>query len=264
MSRGELVEAAYRGEEPDALGVMAVAAADQAAADVELCERLAGLLAARMESNGQLSRVKIKSSAAASKSWPRLSLWPESIRDGAAAAAAAVVGWRNGVLPSPVVAGERMADTVAVVAWRALVASVKADDLGESVDLSSVSESWLVASLEPLAVACVSGVESRSDKASRWLAERGAARRKAQLERRVEDLQSGQTARRRELIARIGAACRRMIGGDSFEAAAAVGFKADSGHTAGDKLATAARRIGLKMQVTLRQRGEFSRRAFFS
>ena len=261
ICRDTAARAWYAGEPLGAAA--AAAAAEQTAADVRLCGHLAALLAGRMETNGQLAKVKFQrgkagAGAAASKSWPLLAAWPQSIRDGAGAAVAAVVAWRNGALPSPLVTGGRNADTVAVVAWRALVASVKADGLGESVDLSSVSDSWLVASLDPLAVACVSGIETRDDKASRFLSERGAARRKAQLERRIEDLQAGQTARRRDLIERIGAAARRMIGGDTFvAAAAAVGFKADnSGNSAGSRLAAAARKAGFQFQFTLRQRGD--------
>jgi hypothetical protein len=166
----------------------------------------------------------------------------------------AVVQWRNGVLDSPVVTSEKTPCAVNAVAWRAIVAEMSADTFGNSVELSSVSEDWLLAACDPLAVACVGGLESRYDKVTRWMAERGAVRRKARVLERLELFKAGAGARRRELIDKTGRACLLLVGGDSLDSAAEqAGFKAAGRSSAGDRLAQAVRALGVGVQFTLRQ-----------
>ena len=230
----------------------------QSADDVAMCRKFAALLRRRMAADGR-------------------EVSDDSERDGAAAGVAAVVAWRNGVAPSPVVAGKgewtfdgggmvkggaRVSEAVAVVAWRAVVEEMSADTLGNSVEVSTVSDSWLAGDLsgdvEPLAVAVLGSLmESRSDKASRLVRERGAARRKAQLAAKLDLFKAGANSRRRELVDKIGRACSLLMdGADIDTAAAAVGFNASGQTSAGDRLARAVRALGLRFQLTLRQRGE--------
>jgi hypothetical protein len=137
-------------------------------------------------------------------------------------------------------------EAVAVVAWRAVSDELSRDDKGHSVELSTVSDEWLAAAVEPLAVACLAGFESRSDKAARLLRERGAKRRKAALPGRMDNLRHGH-ARRVQLVGRI-------------ETAAAVGFKArlrggKVNQQAGVQLARAARAVGLNFALVQPRNG---------
>jgi hypothetical protein len=215
--------------------VQAAAVERQAVEDIRLCRKLAQLLRRRMESDGR-------------------EVNDTTERDAAAAGVVAVVQWRSGVLPSPIVTSDKTPHAVNAVAWRAIVAEMSADTFGSSVELSSVSEDWLLAACDPLAVACVGGLESRYDKVTRWMAERGAVRRKARVLERLELFKAGAGARRRELIDKTGRACLLLVGGYSLDSAAAqAGFKAAGRSSAGDRLAQAVRALGVGVQFNLRQ-----------
>ena len=235
LSRRELVTAWYRGEPSDKFGLMAAAVEDQTREDVALVGRFAKLLKTKIEDNGGKVSATMEEEARG-------------------AGAAAVVAWRNGALPCPVVPGERVPQAVAVVAWRAVSDELSRDDKGHTVELSTVSDEWLAAAVEPLAVACLAGYEERSDKAARLLRERGAARRKMALPGKMDNLRHGH-GRRVQLVERIGAAAARLLGGDSIDAAAAaVGFKArlhggKVKEQAGVQLARAARAVGLNFAL---------------
>ena len=233
--RRDLVAAWYRGEPSDKFGLMAAAVEDQTREDVALVGRFAKLLKTKIEDNGGKVSATMEEEARG-------------------AGAAAVVAWRNGALPCPAVPGERVPQAVAVVAWRAVSDELSRDDKGHTVELSTVSDEWLAAAVEPLAVACLAGYESRSDKAARLLRERGAARRKAALPGKMDNLRHGH-GRRVQLVERVGAAAARLLGGDSIDAAAAaVGFKArlhggKVKEQAGVQLARAARAVGLNFAL---------------
>jgi hypothetical protein len=233
--RRELVAAWYRGEPSDKFGLMAAAVEDQTREDVALVGRFAKLLKTKIEDNGGKVSATMEEEARG-------------------AGAAAVVAWRNGALPCPAVPGERVPQAVAVVAWRAVSDELSRDDKGHTVELSTVSDEWLAAAVEPLAVACLAGYESRSDKAARLLRERGAARRKSALPGKMDNLRHGH-GRRVQLVERVGAAAARLLGGDSIDAAAAaVGFKArlhggKVKEQAGVQLARAARAVGLNFAL---------------
>jgi hypothetical protein len=198
----------YRGE-MDPLGVMAAAVEAQTADDARLIANCVRRIKTKIKDNGG-----------------KVSATMEDEAKGAGAAA--VVAWRNGALACPPAPGDRVVEAVAVVAWRAVSDELSRDDKGRSVELSTVSDEWLAAAVEPLAVACLSGFETRDDKAARLLRERDAMRRGAALAVKVDGLRHG-NARRMALVERIGAAAARMIGGDGMDAAAAVGFKAGGG-----------------------------------
>lgn len=238
----DTLTAAWFAGESDALGLASVAADDTARHDVEMCRKFAQLLRRRMAADGR-------------------EVNQASEDDGAGAGVAAVVAWRNGVTASPVVTGARVSEAVAVVAWRAVVASMSADDLGAAVELSAVSDKWIVGDLsgdvEPLAVAVLGAlVETRSDKAQRLARARGAARRKVQLAAHLDLFKAGANSRRRELVDKIGRACALLCDGQDIDtAAAAVGFNASGQTSAGDRLARAVRALGVRFQLNLRQRG---------
>jgi hypothetical protein len=241
LSRCELVAAWYRGEPSDKFGLMAMAVAEQTSEDVRLVANCLRTIKTKIEDNGGKVSATMEEEARG-------------------AGAAAVVAWRNGAAACPAVPGERVPQAVAVVAWRAVSDELSRDDKGHTVELSTVSDEWLAAAVEPLAVACLAGYESRSDKAARLLRERGAARRKAALPARMDKLRHGH-GRRVQLVERVGAAAARLLGGDSIDAAAAaVGFKArlrggKVKEQAGVQLARAARAVGLNFALVQPRNG---------
>ena len=241
LSRGELVAAWYRGE-ADPFGLAARAVEEQTAEDVRLVGNCLRALVSKITDNGD----KVT----------------ETMREEArGAGAAAVVAWRNGALACPPVPGARVADAVAVVAWRAVSDELSRDDRGHSVELSTVSDEWLAAAVHPDAAELVGGIETRDDRAARWLRERGMARRKAALPVRMDNLRHGH-ARRVALVERVEAAAARLLGGDSVDAAAAaVGFKArihggKVKEAAGVQLSRAARAVGLVFNLSQPRNGE--------
>ena len=256
MTRAALVAAWYRGES-DALGLIAAAADEQTAADVRLVENCVRALAQRLADNGrkveQPRRVAVVVKDASGRDSVRVR-WDggEEWQRAAAAGLAAVVAWRNGALDCPTVPGARVVDAVAVVAWRGVVDELSRDDIGRTVELSAVSGEWLAAAVHPDAAELVAGMETRDDKAARWLRERGQAKRKAALPSQMENLKHGH-ARRVALVERIETAAGRLLAGDTVDnAARAVGFRDGGGkskRSAGDALAAAARAVGLNFSL---------------
>lgn len=175
----------------------------------------------------------------------------DSEADAASAGVLALAEWRAGAGDEP---------RAARVCWRAVSADISQDIYGDGVELSGVSDGWLMEAVEPLAFACVSGIETRNDKAARWLAERGAARRAAKVFPALERYASGAGQRRRELADRIGRACLLLIGGESLDAAAlAVGFKGTKTHPAGTQLARACRAVMPGIDFDLRAPSQMKR-----
>ena len=211
----------------------------QAADDLAMCRKFARLLRQRVAGDGR-------------------EVNQASEDDATGAGVADVVAYRNGALPAPTIDGERVAEAVAVVAWRAVVASMAADKLGEAVELSSVGEDWLSREVDACAFLAVAGIETRGDKARRWLAERAKARAKARVAARLDLFKAGASKRRRDLIDRIARACELLIAGAAIDdAAVQVGFKASGKRTsAGDRLTRAVRALGLPFRLNARQYGE--------
>jgi hypothetical protein len=237
--RRELVAAYYRGER-DALGLIEAAAIEQAAEDVKLVANCLRALVLRIEDKGH-------------------KITEQQREEAKGAGVAALVEWRNGVRACPSVRGSRVVEAAAVVAWRAVSDELGKSRLGHSVEFSDVSTEWLAdlgdcwAIVEPLAVACCAGLESRNDKAVRLIRERGAARRGQRLAGRLDKFRQGAHGRRVALVARIETAARAIINGASIDAAArAVGFKDRPGHwqQAGADLARAARACGIRFNLT--------------
>ncbi|HTB82222.1 MAG TPA: hypothetical protein VK742_01085 [Candidatus Sulfotelmatobacter sp.] len=234
LSRVELVAAWYRGER-DEFGLVEAAADEQTADDLRLVANCVRACVRAIVDGGRV-------------------VTPTMRDEATGAGLAAVVAWRNGASLAPPVTSERIVEAVACVAWRAVSDELSRDDKGRTVALSTVSDEWLAGAVEPLAVACVAGLESRSDKAARWVRERGQANRRAALPVKVETFRHGH-ARRRNLVDRIEAAAARLIDGDSVDtAAAAVGFKARMHggkvkEQAGVQLARAARAVGLNFSL---------------
>ena len=193
--------------------------------DLKLARACARRLKAKIESNGG----KVNE---------------QTERDAVGSGVLAVALWRTGAGDEP---------RAARVCWRAVERDISGDIYGGSVEVSSVSESWLAENAEPSAVLCVAGIETRGDKATRFLAERGRARRAREVFPRLADLTPNASARRMELVERIGRACLLILGGDSLDAAAlAAGFKGDTKHPAGTRLARAVRAVVPGVQFDLR------------
>jgi hypothetical protein len=117
-----------------------------------------------------------------------------TINEAVAAAALAIVQWRNGVLKPEAVTGEKTYGAVSVVAWRACSKAMSENGMADTLELSSVSDAFLFDkvvdaegfTIEPLAVAMLGGYETRDDKAKRLLLERAKGRRKVVLPARME------------------------------------------------------------------------------
>jgi len=184
-----------------------------------------------------------------------------SVSEAVGAGAAAVVAWRNG---QELDGGQYGA---AGVCWRAVVASVSRDMLGESIEEwrgeEGGAECWdsLTGSMLPLPQLVGDG--SRQDRASRLLFERARAKRGDLLARRVETLKlRGGRGKRGELIDKLHRAAVQLLHGVSVDKAAqAAGFKSSRASgaggvvRAGDRLMEGARRLGLRVQFNLRQSG---------
>ncbi len=190
----------------------------QGASDLRLARACARRLVAKIKANGgQINE--------------------DTERDAVGAGVVALAKWRTGEGDEP---------RAARVCWRGVEREVSGDILGDSIELSGVSAEWLmdIQKVEPLAVACVGGYETRDERARRYLTERGAARRASKVFPILERFAAGAGQRRRELADRIGRACLLLIGGESLDAAAlAVGFHASGRSSAGDRLARAARAV---------------------
>ena len=173
------------------------------------------------------------------------------------AGAGAVVAWRNGAVMDGADRG------AAGVCWRAIVASVASDGLGESIEAWRQDESgadcWDSLTGSALPLPGMVGDGSRAERASRLLFERARAKRGALLARRVEVIKGlGGRGKRAELIDKVQRAAVLLLHGESVDQAAmAAGFKASgSGRQAvrgGDRLMQAVRRLGFRVQFNLRQ-----------
>jgi hypothetical protein len=179
--------------------------------------------------------------------------------DAASAGALALARWRAIGARHP---QARLRGTVGAVAWRAVVREVASDQLGDAVTLANMTaEDWHGSAL-PLPQ--LRGDDSRGDRASRLLFERARAKRVGLLQRRLASLtaaagRGANGARRREAVERVGRAVLLLLHGDNLDCAAvAAGFTASQGThgtvRAGDRLLQAARRLGLGVQFTVRQR----------
>ena len=127
---------------------------------------------------------------------------------------------------------------VARVAWRALVASLSTDSVGESIQIMGGQEDdWLFAQILPS--------ESRAERKARWAIEARAGSRQMELVQKMADIGAGR-GRRKAAVEKVGNALGLMLGGDTLDqAAAAVGFKVRGRHAAGDSLLRAAKRLGI-------------------
>lgn len=238
MTPETLLAAWFNGDKLASLAatLAGIVADEQGKADMRLARQVARLLRRRMECDGRMVNDTMEDEAAS-------------------AAVVAIVEWRNGKLSPEPVNGDKMVSPVAVAAWRAAVKAMSDDGMGHTVDVSGVSDDWLLQAVEPLAVACLAGWETRHDKAKRLLRERGAARRKAGLAAHMERFKGVQ--RKAATVERVETALRRMIDGEDMEtAAAAVGFKArpNARQTAASQLAFALKRsLGIVFDLTLKK-----------
>ena len=195
--------------------------------DTRIIERCAYKLRARMQGDGKV-------------------IEDDSFRDAIQHAAYTVTLWRSGVTTAR---GEDGADKltpdggerekhVARVAWRALVASLSNDGLGNTVPLvGGAEDDWLCAQALPS--------ESRAERLARHWISRHTHTRQARLVRRLSHV-SGGRGRRAQAIEKVQNALGLILGGDSLDAAAAAaGFKPRGRHPAGDSLLRAANRLGL-------------------
>jgi hypothetical protein len=173
-----------------------------------------------------------------------------TIDDGTGAGVLAVLQWRNGEdMPG--------ADQGAAgVCWRAVVASMSADGLGDTVPLFDMTADGLAGSSLPLP----GQHEDRQDKATRLVYERTRAKRPALLARRIEHLKAtrGGRGKRAEAWDKLHRAAVGLLAGQcADEAASAAGFTGGNGThaTPGDRLRQAARRLGFKFQFDARMSG---------
>lgn len=165
----------------------------------------------------------------------------DTIADATAAGALALTQWR-----ATGAGADGQPETLAArVAWRAVVAEMSRDTLGDSLPIQTVSDDWLWHN-------AAQHDESRAERAARFKVERQAATRQLRLCRRLASLPSGR-GKRAEAIERVGnAASMLLLGMRLDEAATAAGFNASAKHgtrggatTAGDRLVQAVRRLGL-------------------
>jgi hypothetical protein len=171
----------------------------------------------------------------------------DTIQDGIGAGVLALTQWRATGAGAGV-DGER--ETLAArVAWRAVVAEMSKDALGDSVPLHAVSEDWLWHNSEQRD-------ESRAERAARFKIERLAASRQTRLFRKLAMLPCTNN-KRAEVIERVGNAASMMLLGMTVEqAATAAGFAASGKRgqfSAGDAFCRALRRLGFKIRGHARQ-----------
>ena len=194
-------------------------AACQAAQDIALGKRAAAKLAGRMRGDGK-------------------TVGEDNEREAAAAAVHALALWRAGLAlrrcevsgGDEVVTAEGDRETLAArVAWRACVAVLSDDTLGESLSLST---------------AVLPG-ESREERAARLAIERHQHTRQARLVRRLDVIATGR-GRRAQAVEKVRNALALVLAGDSLDdAATAAGFKASGRTGAGSRLVRACQRLGI-------------------
>ncbi len=151
-------------------------------------------------------------------------------------------------------------ESVSLVCWRALVASVARQDmLGETIDVWQADFDSLTGSAAPLPA--LLGDATRDDKASRLLFERARAKRPGLLAKRFDTIRQGKAGRgkRGEAIDKIQRACVLLLHGQSLDTAASLaGFKPSGtgrhAQRAGDRLIRAVRRLGWRVLFDMRVR----------
>ncbi len=177
-------------------------------------------------------------------------------QDAIGAGAAAVVRWRNGHSCEGAEYGARG------VCWRAVVASVSEDSLGESIEDwrgdDDGADCWDSLTGSALPLPSLVGDGSRAECRARLLFERARAKRPALLARRIESLKArGGRGKRGELLDKLHRAAVLLLHGEGIDAAAtAAGFKSSGAGRqavrAGDMLMRAARRLGFRVWFTAR------------
>ena len=198
----------------------------QGAADLQLGERQARKLLARMAGDG---RIFLPVEVA------------NIVEDASQAAAAALAAWRCGV---PQDGAERGA---AGVAWRAVVGVCSEDGLGDSVEpLHTLTDESIFSRVLPR--------ESKIEQWQRWFAEASRPAYAGRLPGRLERLKAaGGRGGRKAAIDKVGHALGLILGGmDLDEAATLAGFKpaaargaAGGGKRAGDFLIRSCKRLGI-------------------
>lgn len=209
----------------------------QGQVDLAMAEQHAQRLGRQMKSKGLCSDTTIE----------------EGLSDGLAA----VTIWRN-----QYTVRDANAPSARAVCWQAVQRSMSADAYGDTDSLDTFNPDSLAESAMPLPQ--LVGDDSRTDKAARLLFERARAKRPALLARRIAAIKAqGGRGKRAELVERVGRACLLMLQGESLEQAATLaGFKGASGGAGrgdikpGDRLARALRRLGFRVQLSLRQVGK--------
>jgi len=205
--------------------------------------------------------------------------------DGAAAGVLALIRWQSTGLNAD--NAPEVETQHARIAWRAVVAEISRDTLGESIPLHTVSDDWLWQNAQPC--------ESRAERAARWQIERAAigytlredlqfrvgkvengkrvgfefmtlpkgmkvSARYCNLAKRFANLPSGR-GKRADTINRVSNATAMMLQGMTIdEAATAAGFNPRSNgqftRSAGDAFCQALRRLGFEIRGHARQIGK--------
>lgn len=215
---------------------------------LESCEQAAGPLLREVQGQIDLERArgqafKLSRRMLADVGDYRRPSWA-TLADGAADGVATVQMWRAGHDQPGQDRG------AARVSWVALVASVSRDIYGESEPEQAARAGWLWwYSVQGLA----GGVRSLI---AGWRREHLAKRRAARLDNVLAVLGRGR-GRRRAAADKIGHAARLLLAGvPANEAATAAGFAPSGRASAVDRLARALRRMGRRVQLDLRMRGE--------
>ena len=236
----------------------------QAILDSERAEKQAAKLNAKMVADGRVSGWLTRVGGKPLPE-PRRG-WSATFIDAIGAAVLAVQQWRAGLRTLRQADGGDLltpsepdtTTTAARVSWRALVASVAADDLGTHGDAaagcpSGAADWWDWYCLQ-------SGAGQRAarltagDILTAWQVQRARAKRLAHVEAMRDKLASGR-GRRAALADKVKQAAVLMLGGLSADdAATAAGFKASEPRqggggrvSAGDRMAAALRRAGLRV-----------------
>ena len=169
----------------------------------------------------------------------------QTTQDATGAGLLALLQWREGAGDEP---------SAAAACWRAILASVGSDGMGDTVTLSDFTEEALAGSLLPLP--SLLGDDTRTDKANRLTFERARAKRGDRLAVRIDHIKAirGGRGKRAEVIDKVHRAAIGLLQGVSLgDAASASGFTGSGRTDAGDRLAQAVRRLGFRVQLNARQ-----------
>ncbi len=185
-----------------------------------------------------------------------------TVNDAIGAGVLAVMQWRNG---QTAIDGAESGQ--AGVCWRAILASVADDSLGDSVeqwrqpDATDDLDLWDSLTGSALPLPQLTGDNDRTDKATRLLFERTRATRLPRLAKRIDAIKAkGGRGKRAEMIDRVHRAMVLMLNGVSLDdSATQAGFKAGKGAKgivrAGDRLTQAIKRLGCFGQLNARLDG---------